>query len=231
MECWRSWLKVIWANEKKVYRVHGGGGDRILCEQKGLIFSTLPSSCMSVSHAYIPWNGWLNHPHPEDFLQSTGNQLRPLHNIVRIFYIWLLSAVSSSSSSSTAWGLKHSWISVLSGNPCSETLWASMRMLFHPASWGNPQKTLTPLGQSFQQPLKAMDFGSSILLYLPHLYLYCTVSTMHGASTKFLDCFFFKEYYLCYPTATAGTDYYHDWTYFLQNYVSVGRAVLTYIFV
>jgi hypothetical protein len=35
-----------------------------------------------------------------------------------------------------------------------------------------------------------MDFGSSILLYLPQSYLYCTVSTMHSAATKFLDSFF-----------------------------------------
>jgi hypothetical protein len=66
-------------------------------------------------------------------------------------------------------------------------------MLFYPASWGNPQKSLIPPGQSFQQPLKVMDFGSFILLYLPHSYLCCTVFTMHSASTKFLNGFFSKN--------------------------------------
>jgi len=49
-------------------------------------------------------------------------------------------------------------------------------------------------------------------------------------STEFQDNFFPKENYLHYPTATAGTDCYHVWT-FVQSYTSVSKVVLRYILV
>jgi hypothetical protein len=48
---------------------------------------------------------------------------------------------------------------------------------------------------------------------------------------SFRTDFFFKEYYLCYPFATAGTDGYCVWTCFVQGYISVSKAVLRYILV
>jgi hypothetical protein len=60
----------------------------------------------------------------------------------------------------------------------------------------------------------------------------CAVcNNIHSASIKYYDWFFFNEYYMCYQLATAGTDYYHAWSCFVESYVSVSKVVLRYVFV
>jgi hypothetical protein len=60
------------------------------------------------------------------------------------------------------------WISVLFGNPCPETLWASNRMLFHPVSWGESPEVIN----SSRTKLPAATEGHG--LWLIHFIVFTT---------------------------------------------------------